>query len=55
VYFLVCIIHGLPTPAAVNVVSTFVSILSVDKFGRRFLFLEGGCQMAAAQVRVAAA
>ncbi|PRW33672.1 H(+) hexose cotransporter 2 [Chlorella sorokiniana] len=35
---------------AVNVVSTFVSILSVDKFGRRFLFLEGGIQMAAAQI-----
>ncbi|KAI7844485.1 hypothetical protein COHA_001944 [Chlorella ohadii] len=35
---------------AVNVVSTFVSILSVDKFGRRFLFIEGGLQMAAAQI-----
>ncbi|KAI7844484.1 hypothetical protein COHA_001943 [Chlorella ohadii] len=35
---------------AVNVVSTFVSILSVDKFGRRFLFIEGGIQMAAAQI-----
>ncbi|KAL4451960.1 hypothetical protein ABPG75_007622 [Micractinium tetrahymenae] len=29
---------------AVNVASTFVSILSVDKFGRKFLFLEGGLQ-----------
>lgn len=36
---------------AVNVVSTFVSILTVDKFGRRFLFLQGGIQMACAQVR----
>lgn len=29
-------------------------LLTVDKFGRRFLFIEGGIQMAAAQVRVAA-
>ncbi|KAL4857034.1 H(+)/hexose cotransporter 2 [Chlorella vulgaris] len=35
---------------AVNVVATFVSILSVDKFGRRFLFIEGGIQMAVAQI-----
>lgn len=35
---------------AVNVVSTFVSILSVDKYGRKFLFIEGGIQMAAAQI-----
>ncbi|PSC74912.1 H(+) hexose cotransporter 2 [Micractinium conductrix] len=35
---------------AVNVVATFVSILSVDKFGRRFLFLEGGIQMLCALV-----
>ncbi|KAL4422990.1 hypothetical protein ABPG77_005470 [Micractinium sp. CCAP 211/92] len=35
---------------AVNVVSTFVSILSVDKFGRKFLFIEGGIQMIAAQI-----
>lgn len=35
---------------AVNVVATFVSILSVDKFGRRFLFIQGGIQMAIAQI-----
>ncbi|KAM1736126.1 hypothetical protein EV2_014919 [Malus domestica] len=29
----------------VNVVATFVSILTVDKFGRRVLFLQGGVQM----------
>ncbi|KAF4383046.1 sugar carrier protein C-like [Cannabis sativa] len=29
----------------VNVIATFVSILTVDKFGRRTLFLEGGIQM----------
>lgn len=31
-------------------VSTFVSILSVDKYGRKFLFIEGGIQMSVAQV-----
>ncbi|GAB4823413.1 hypothetical protein N2152v2_010459 [Parachlorella kessleri] len=35
---------------AVNVVSTFVSILTVDKFGRKALFLEGGIQMFLAQI-----
>ena len=30
---------------AVNVVATFVSIFSVDKFGRRGLFIEGGVQV----------
>ena len=35
---------------AVNVVSTFVSIFSVDRFGRRGLFLEGGVQMILGQV-----
>ena len=30
---------------AVNVAATFVSIFSVDRFGRRFLFIEGGIQM----------
>ncbi|CAA0828920.1 Sugar transport protein 10 [Striga hermonthica] len=29
----------------VNVLATFVSIFTVDRFGRRFLFLEGGIQM----------
>ncbi|KAH9771728.1 Sugar transport protein 10 [Citrus sinensis] len=29
----------------VNVVATLVSVFSVDKFGRRILFLEGGVQM----------
>ena len=35
---------------AVNVAATFVSIFSVDKFGRRGLFLEGGVQMFIGQV-----
>lgn len=34
----------------VNVVATFVSILVVDKMGRRFLFLQGGSQMLLCQV-----
>lgn len=34
----------------VNVFSTLVSIFTVDKFGRRFLFLEGGGQMLICQV-----
>ena len=34
----------------VNVVATFVSIFSVDKVGRRFLFLQGGVQMFLCQV-----
>ncbi|KAL9297913.1 hypothetical protein ACSQ67_023809 [Phaseolus vulgaris] len=36
----------------VNVVATFVSIFSVDKFGRRILFLEGGIQMLIYQLAV---
>ncbi|XP_054783048.1 sugar transport protein 10-like [Prosopis cineraria] len=36
----------------VNVGATFVSILTVDKFGRRILFLEGGVQMLVCQVAV---
>lgn len=34
----------------VNVVATWVSIYGVDKWGRRFLFLEGGVQMFLCQV-----
>lgn len=34
----------------VNVVATMVSIYGVDKWGRRFLFLEGGVQMMICQV-----
>ncbi|XP_060975018.1 sugar carrier protein C-like [Cannabis sativa] len=34
----------------VNTLATFVSILTVDKFGRRTLFLEGGVQMFLCQV-----
>ncbi|KAG9154447.1 hypothetical protein Leryth_026727 [Lithospermum erythrorhizon] len=34
----------------VNVVATCVSIYGVDKWGRRFLFLEGGSQMLISQV-----
>lgn len=34
----------------VNVIATLVSIYGVDKWGRRFLFLEGGIQMFICQV-----
>ncbi|XP_010268857.1 PREDICTED: sugar carrier protein C-like [Nelumbo nucifera] len=37
----------------VNVVATFVSILTSDKWGRRKLFLEGGAQMLVCQIAVA--
>ncbi|XP_073315256.1 sugar transport protein 10-like [Primulina huaijiensis] len=36
----------------VNVLATIVSILVVDKFGRRVLFLEGGIQMIICQIGV---
>ncbi|KAJ0094235.1 hypothetical protein Patl1_16388 [Pistacia atlantica] len=36
----------------VNVVATIVSIYSVDRFGRRILFLEGGIQMMICQIAV---
>ena len=36
---------------SVNVLATFVSIFTVDKFGRRLLFLEGGAQMFICQVK----
>ncbi|KAL0409131.1 UNVERIFIED_CONTAM: Sugar transport protein 4 [Sesamum radiatum] len=36
----------------VNVFATVVSILVVDRFGRRVLFLEGGIQMLACQIGV---
>ncbi|CAJ2655636.1 unnamed protein product [Trifolium pratense] len=36
----------------VNVAATFVSIFTVDKFGRRILFLEGGVQMLICQIVV---
>ncbi|XP_022762457.1 sugar transport protein 10-like [Durio zibethinus] len=36
----------------VNVVATVVSIYSVDRFGRRILFLEGGVQMIISQIAV---
>ncbi|CAL5345949.1 unnamed protein product [Camellia sinensis] len=38
----------------VNVLATLVSIYGVDKWGRRFLFLEGGAQMLICQIVVAA-
>ncbi|XP_047979001.1 sugar carrier protein C-like [Salvia hispanica] len=38
---------------AVNVVATLVSIVTVDRWGRRFLFLQGGIQMLICQVAVA--
>ncbi|KAK6917456.1 Major facilitator, sugar transporter-like [Dillenia turbinata] len=38
----------------VNVLATLVSIYGVDKWGRRFLFLEGGLQMLICQIAVAA-
>lgn len=34
----------------VNVVATFVSIFTVDKVGRKFLFIEGGIQMLICQI-----
>ncbi|KAL0321196.1 UNVERIFIED_CONTAM: Sugar carrier protein C [Sesamum radiatum] len=37
----------------VNVLATIVSIYGVDKWGRRFLFIEGGIQMLICQVVVA--
>lgn len=37
---------------AVNVGSTVVAILLVDRLGRRFLFLQGGVQMILCEVRV---
>ncbi|KAJ7968456.1 sugar transporter 1 [Quillaja saponaria] len=39
----------------VNMIATMVSIYGVDKWGRRFLFLEGGVQMLICQAVVAAA
>lgn len=36
----------------VNVIATVVSIVTVDKFGRRILFLEGGIQMIICQIGV---
>ncbi|XAR53677.1 hypothetical protein NMG60_11022322 [Bertholletia excelsa] len=39
---------------AVNVAATVVSIYGVDKWGRRFLFLEGGSQMLICQIVIAA-
>jgi MFS family permease len=36
----------------VNVVATLVSVFTVDKFGRRLLFLEGGSQMFICQVKI---
>ncbi|KAL6643346.1 hypothetical protein ACP70R_019011 [Stipagrostis hirtigluma subsp. patula] len=38
----------------VNLVATFVSVFTVDRVGRRALFLEGGAQMLAGQVAVGA-
>ncbi|ERN18499.1 hypothetical protein AMTRI_Chr12g238550 [Amborella trichopoda] len=38
----------------VNMVATLVSVWTVDKVGRRFLFLEGGLQMFGSQIVVAA-
>ncbi|XP_058100015.1 sugar transport protein MST6-like [Magnolia sinica] len=38
----------------VNMVATFVSVATVDKYGRRFLFLEGGTQMLICQVAIGA-
>ncbi|XP_062119572.1 sugar carrier protein C-like [Humulus lupulus] len=39
----------------VNTLATFVSILTVDKFGRRTLFLEGGVQMFICQIIITTA
>ncbi|KAI3823649.1 hypothetical protein L1987_05089 [Smallanthus sonchifolius] len=40
---------------AVNMLATIVSVLLVDKFGRRFWFLEGGAQMLLCQVVITTA
>ena len=37
---------------AINTLATFVSIFTVDKMGRRFLFLQGGLQMFLCQVKI---
>lgn len=37
----------------VNVIATLVSIFTVDRLGRRFLFMEGGIQMLISQVLIA--
>ncbi|XVE49722.1 hypothetical protein DITRI_Ditri01bG0103900 [Diplodiscus trichospermus] len=37
---------------SVNMLATIVSIRSVDKYGRRILFLEGGAQMIVSQIAV---
>jgi MFS family permease len=39
---------------AVSAISTFISMLIVDKFGRRVLFIVGGVQMLASQIMVGA-
>ncbi|KAK1303160.1 Sugar transport protein 10 [Acorus calamus] len=36
----------------VNLVATFVSIFTVDRYGRRFLFIQGGIQMTICQVAI---
>ncbi|XXG86744.1 hypothetical protein AAC387_Pa11g1576 [Persea americana] len=36
----------------VNVLATLVSIVTVDRYGRRFLFMEGGTQMLICQVAI---
>ncbi|KAK7270149.1 hypothetical protein RIF29_23082 [Crotalaria pallida] len=43
---------GAVISGGVNVLATFVSIFTVDKFGRRILFLEGGAQMLICQIAV---
>lgn len=43
--FLCCVLQ------AVNVVSTVVAIILVDRLGRRFLFIQGGVQMILCEVR----
>ena len=37
---------------AVNVVSTFVAVIFVDVFGRKFLLIQGGVQMISAEIVV---
>lgn len=45
------LVSGVVT-AAVNVLATFLAIISVDRFGRRVLFLGGGLLMMVCQVNV---
>ncbi|OEL21408.1 Hexose carrier protein HEX6 [Dichanthelium oligosanthes] len=48
------LLSAVAVTGVVGVVSTFASMLTVDRFGRRTLFLVGGLQMLATQVLIGA-